>query len=117
MGVTIDNKAALVTGGARGIGAAIVFTLAAAGVRVMIADIGVQASADNAWRCALANESDLEQSLSQGDGIKANYVDVTGADSCTAAVAATIAEFGQLDMLINNAGIVFLPSIRKAFSL
>ena len=82
MGLTIDNKAALVTGGARGIGAAIVGTLAAAGVRVMIADIGVQASADNAWRYALANESDLEQSLSQGDGIKATYVDVTDADSC-----------------------------------
>lgn len=57
-------------------------------------------------RLLLANESDLEQSLSQGDGIKATYVDVTDADSCTAAVAATIAEFGQLDMLINNAGIV-----------
>jgi len=82
MGLTIDNKVALVTGGARGIGAAIVGTLAAAGVRVMIADIGVQASADNAWRYALANESDLEQSLSQGDGIKATYVDVTDADSC-----------------------------------
>ena len=85
MGLTIDNKVALVTGGARGIGAAIVSTLTAAGVRVMIADIGVQASADNAWRYALANESDLEQRLSQGDGVKATYVDVTDADSCTVA--------------------------------
>lgn len=111
MSHSIQGKVALVTGGARGIGAGIVGTLAKAGAKVMIADIGVEANAQDEWRYALADEQDLAQSLAQGDDIKATYVDVTQQASCDDAVAATIAEFGQLDMLVNNAGIVDSGSI------
>jgi meso-butanediol dehydrogenase/(S,S)-butanediol dehydrogenase/diacetyl reductase len=110
MAVTIEGKVALVTGGARGIGAGIVGCLANAGVKVMIADIGVQAESGADWRYALADEDDLKQTLAQstsGHGqISATHVDVTEQASCAAAVAATVAEFGQLDILINNAGVV-----------
>ncbi len=106
MGLSIDGKVALVTGGARGIGAGIVGALAAAGAKVMIADIGVQASGGQDWRYALADEADLQKSLAQGSDISATFVDVTDAASCADAVAATVAEFGQLDILVNNAGVV-----------
>ena len=110
MALFIEGKVALVTGGARGIGAGIVSTLAGAGVNVMIADIGVQAQADADWRYALANEDDLKQTLADSSAssgqISATHVDVTDQQSCIDAVTATVAEFGQLDILINNAGVV-----------
>ena len=110
MSIAIEGKVALVTGGARGIGAGIVGCLANAGVNVLIADIGVQAEAGADWRYALADEDDLKQTLAQstsgGGQISATHVDVTDQASCANAVKATVAEFGQLDILINNAGVV-----------
>jgi meso-butanediol dehydrogenase / (S,S)-butanediol dehydrogenase / diacetyl reductase len=106
MGLSIQDKVALVTGGARGIGAGIVGCLAAAGAKVMIADIGVAAEPADNWRYALADEDDLKKTLALGEHISATHVDVTEPDSCAAAVAACVAEFGRIDMLVNNAGVV-----------
>ena len=106
MGLSIDGKVALVTGGARGIGAGIVGCLASAGAKVMIADIGVEAEGSGDWAYALADDADLEQTLAQGEHVSATHLDVTSPESCAAAVGATVAEFGQLDILVNNAGIV-----------
>ncbi|MEM7097282.1 MAG: SDR family NAD(P)-dependent oxidoreductase [Pseudomonadota bacterium] len=110
MSVSIEGKVALVTGGARGIGAGIVRTLVKAGARVMIADIGLAETAqdDADWRYKLASSTELAQTLegverSQVDTV---YVDVTDAASARNAVAATLTRFGQLDILINNAGVV-----------
>ena len=74
----------------------------------MVADIGVDADTTRDWQYGLANNDDLSAVLSSAaDGqIKAVHVDVTDADSCRHAVDQTVAEFGQLDMLINNAGVV-----------
>lgn len=107
MSLNIEGRVALVTGGARGIGAGIVNTLAHAGAKVMIADIGVDATAGDAWRYALADAGDLAELLDQtGVTLAATHLDVTDPQSCADAVAATIREFGQLDILINNAGVV-----------
>ena len=111
MAVSINDSVALVTGGARGIGAAIAGCLADAGAKVMIADIGVDAQDSGDWRYALADEADLDEALAQGDHISATHVDVTSPQSCAAAVAATVAEFGRLDILVNNAGIVDSGSV------
>ncbi len=107
MALDMEGRVALVTGGARGIGAGIVRTLAQDGMRVMVADIGIDASEDADWGYALASNEDLEPLLAEhGAALRATHVDVTSAASCQAAVAATLDTFGQLDVLVNNAGIV-----------
>ena len=107
MAHTLKDKVALVTGGARGIGAGIVAALAGAGAKIMIADIGVDAdTTSDDWRYNLASSDELKTTLDLPGEIDAVHVDVTDATSCADAVAATIAKFGQLDVLVNNAGIV-----------
>lgn len=86
-----DGKVAIVTGGASGIGAAIVRDLAARGARVVIADFnleGAQALAD-----ALGGET------------AAFKVDVGDAGQVKAMVDFAVDQFGGLDAAVNNAGI------------
>jgi 3alpha(or 20beta)-hydroxysteroid dehydrogenase len=88
----LEGKVALVTGAAQGMGAAEATTFAAEGAKVVIADI-------------LEDEG---QALAKELGDAALFValDVTNEDQWRAAVDATIAEFGKVDVLVNNAGIV-----------
>lgn len=90
----LSGRTALVTGGARGIGAAIATALADAGAAVMIGDVAEDTGKKTA--------ADLA-----GSGAKAAFVhlDVTDEATWEAAVAATIKELGGYDILINNAGI------------
>ena len=71
----------------------------------MIADIGVNADL-NDWTYELATNSDIDALKKDSPDLKACFVDVTNFKSCEEAVNETIAYFGQLDVLINNAGIV-----------
>ncbi len=90
----LTGKCALVTGGARGLGAGIAEALAAAGASVMIGDI-------------LAEIGEATAKAISEKGAKASFVtlDVTDEASWEKAVAATIAELGGYDILINNAGV------------
>ena len=73
MAHTLKDKVALVTGGARGIGAGIVAALAGAGAKIMIADIGVDAdTTSDDWRYNLASSDELKTTL---DHARANRVD------------------------------------------
>ncbi|MCB1311692.1 MAG: SDR family oxidoreductase [Sedimentitalea sp.] len=92
----LQDKTAIVTGGASGFGAGIVRKFAAEGARVMIADINEAAAA------ALADEI--------GDRALAQSVNVANRESVQAMAAAALERFGHLDILINNAGITHLPT-------
>ena len=91
----LKDKVALVTGAGQGIGLACADVLASEGAHVLLADIKEDAIRGEASR------------LEQG-GAKAAWIvcDVTRRDHVQRAVARAVSEFGRLDILIANAGIV-----------
>lgn len=90
----LDGKVALVTGGARGIGAAVSEALAYAGAAVLVTDVLEAAGLETVARI-------------RGNGGRAEFQkhDVTVEAQWEAAVAAAQAKFGGLSILVNNAGI------------
>ena len=87
----LAGKTAIITGAARGIGRAFAEAYVAEGARVAIADIDMTR--------ARATAAEI------GPSAIAVALDVTRQDSIDAAVAQTVAAFGQIDILINNAAI------------
>jgi 3alpha(or 20beta)-hydroxysteroid dehydrogenase len=90
----LAGRKALVTGGARGLGAGMAAALAKAGAAVMIGDLLADAGRDTAATLSAS-------------GAKVGFtpLDVTDEASWEAAVAATLRELGGFDILVNNAGI------------
>lgn len=89
----LDGEVALVTGGARGIGAATAALLASAGAKVVVADRDEPAAA------ALASEL-----TRRGATAQARRLDVTDEAEVAAVFGAVRGAFGRLDILVNNAG-------------
>jgi len=96
----LSGKAALVTGGSRGIGLAIAEGLLGAGARVVIT--GRDQGHLDAARGKLS---------AGGDRVHAVRADVGRQKEADAAVAASIETFGGLDILINNAGVGLFASV------
>ncbi|MEH3156823.1 MAG: SDR family oxidoreductase [Gordonia paraffinivorans] len=95
----VDGKVVLISGGARGMGAAHGRALVAEGARVVLGDI-----LDDEGT-ALASEI--------GDAARYVHLDVTQPDQWQAAVATATGEFGSLTGLVNNAGIVNGSTLQK----
>ncbi len=95
----VDGKVALISGGARGMGASHARLLVAEGAKVVIGDI-----LDDEGK-ALADEL--------GDAARYVHLDVTQPDQWKAAVSTAADEFGKLDVLVNNAGIVNGSTIQR----
>ena len=96
----LENKIAVITGAAMGIGEEIAKRFAAEGALVYIADLNEKAAAEAA------------------EGIRASggkafpvTLDVTREESWTAAVAEVVKERGRIDILVNNAGITKRPRL------
>jgi len=89
----LTGKVALVTGGARNIGRAIALSLAAGGAAVVVN--------------ARSSREDAEQTVSlirsAGGRAMSHFADVTDAAAVAAMVEAALAQFGRLDVLVNNA--------------
>ena len=90
----LQDKVAVITGGASGFGAGIVRKFAEEGARVVVADLNVNG----------AHEIAAEV---KGLGI---HVDVADGASVAAMVDATLGAYGRLDILVNNAGITHYPA-------
>ncbi|TNB74174.1 glucose 1-dehydrogenase [Arthrobacter sp. BB-1] len=93
----VIDKVALVTGGARGIGAAVAARLHGEGARVVIGDV--------------LDEEGKETAERMGSGALYVHLDVTSPQDWEAAVGAAVETFGGLNILVNNAGIVNFASI------
>jgi NAD(P)-dependent dehydrogenase (short-subunit alcohol dehydrogenase family) len=95
-GLSLDGKVVLVTGAARGIGAALAVGLAEAGADVAVSDM--------AQRLELARDT---QAKVEAQGVRsATYgLDVLDIRSIPDVIQSVVDDFGKLDILINNAGI------------
>lgn len=92
--ISLKDQAALVTGGASGLGAALCRELAARGARVMIADLQEGAA-----------QSLAQQLLAEGRQAEAVGCDVGDSAQAERAVRYTMDRFGAIDVLVNNAGV------------
>ncbi|MGE4430434.1 MAG: SDR family NAD(P)-dependent oxidoreductase [Sphingobium sp.] len=86
----LQNKNAIVTGGARGIGEGIVDLFVREGARIILADIDPNAKA-------------FEDRFGR-DAVRFKHTDVTREDDIAAAVDFCVETFGSLDVMVNNAG-------------
>ena len=90
MDLQLENKVVLVTGGAKGIGAAIVRAAAAEAAIPVIVDRDAEAS------------KDLQAEVRTSHVIIA---DLSSPATCQTAIDSTVDKFGRLDALVNNAGV------------
>ena len=100
---TLQGKVALVTGGKRGIGKAIVYALAEAGATVAFTD-----------KSSFAAAEEIVKDLNRR-GLKgiAYLSDAASAVESARVVESVIKEFGRLDILVNNAGIQHVAPIEE----
>src|SRR5438477_856596 len=97
----LENKRALVTGGSRGIGAAIVKRLAREGADVALTYVSKPDQANETAKAA------------QALGVRSVAIQADSADpeAVVAAVERTVAEFGGIDVLVNSAGVLAIAPI------
>ncbi len=90
----LQGKVAVITGAGRGIGAATALKFASEGAKVVVADM---------------NEADIEQTVAtikeQGGEATGLFVNVTKRADVISLMEKTVASFGRIDIVVNNAGI------------
>ena len=96
-----QDRVAVVTGGAQGLGLAMARTFQGEGARIVIADL---------------NEAQLaraHQDLGGGEGVATVVADVTSSVDIDRVVATAVERYGSLDVMVNNAGITRDATMRK----
>lgn len=90
----VDGKVAMVTGGGSGIGAATARLLSQAGARVVVTDIDARGAGET-----------VNEIMEDGGDALALHHDVTDELHWAEAIEKTLADYGRIDVLVNNAGI------------
>jgi NAD(P)-dependent dehydrogenase (short-subunit alcohol dehydrogenase family) len=110
MGI-LDGRVAVVTGSGRGIGREFALSMAREGANIVINDVGVSLDGQGTDEDPAAQT--VKDIKALGVGAIASYGSVTDYDAAGQTIQAAIDEFGQIDILINNAGIVRDRSLVK----
>ena len=107
----LDGKVAIVTGAGGGLGRSHALLLAKEGAAVVVNDLG--GSVDGTGDGSRVADEVVKEIRKAGGLALANFGSVTDAAETQEMVDATVAEFGRLDILINNAGILRDKSFKK----
>lgn len=99
-----SGRTVIITGAAGGLGRAYARAFAAEGANVVVNDIGTSLGGEG--RDTRAADAVVAEIMAAGGRAIANYEDITDWDAAARIVAATIAAFGDLHVVVNNAGIV-----------
>lgn len=98
----LENKSAIVTGAASGIGKEIALLFAREGAKVAIADLNKQAA-----------DATAKEICAKGEAALGVAMDVTDEQAVNAGVAAVVSAFGGVDILVSNAGIQIIHPIEE----
>jgi len=100
----VENKVAVVTGGAQGFGKGIVEGLAREGANVVVLDINRE-----------KGEAFVRSLRDQAPGVEAVFIqaDITDSQALHAAASEVIVQFGGLDLLISNAGVLYAGGLEE----
>ena len=99
-----ENQVAIVTGAANGIGKSYALALAKLGAKVVVNDVG--GARDGSGQDQSAAAQVVEQIQAQGGEALLSYADITNYEAVTKMVDEVMQQFGRIDILINNAGIL-----------
>src|SRR5580698_2658035 len=100
----LDGKVAVVTGAGHGIGRGEALELARQGAKVVVNDVGGTVHGEGVDKRAAEEVADIIRS--RGGEAAANFDDVADWSGASSLVHQAVDEFGRLDVLVNNAGIV-----------
>ncbi len=99
-----DNRTVIITGAARGLGRAYALAFASEGANVVVNDIGTSLGGEG--RDTSAADGVVAEIVAAGGRAIANYEDITDWDAAKRIVDAALETFGDLHVVVNNAGIV-----------
>ena len=102
--INLGGKVALVTGAARGIGAAVAKTLAAAGASVVVSDLE---------SCAKLGQRVVDEIAESGGQAVFIGLDVSNEDNWQSVIQVVKESYGGLDILVNNAGVVLVKPVEE----
>jgi len=111
MSIDFTDKVAIVTGAGGGLGRCHALELAKRGARVVVNDLG--GSVDGSGGDQSAAQQVVDEIKAMGGDAVANGASVTDEQAVNAMIEQTMAKFGRIDILINNAGILRDKSFAK----